>query len=139
MFNEARGAKERPIEEAHKANDPFRGFFDGVDLAATEDATRFGDLEIPRKSLPSEASQKLDRIDQLRAEMDIVKAETDEWRGRMDCLALEKEAAQAQLTLAEIQLRAEKERAEVQTKKIEELQSRLGSAVSDRESLAKEL
>nr|XP_033515631.1 protein maph-9-like [Nicotiana tomentosiformis] len=234
MFNEAQGAQERPIEGAHRSNDPFRIFFDGMDSAATEDTIGFGDLEIPRKSLPSEASgpssspklvdqfpalsanpdrkksivisfpedarvlsapvgasvlhhetflryrdelkqlkakvreltekrdafkllseeiewevknlraklevarkehadlveqvqQKPDRIDKLRAEMDIVKAETDEWRGRMDRLASEKE------------LRAAKERAEVQIKKVEELQSRLGSAVSDRESLAKEL
>ncbi|XP_070054338.1 uncharacterized protein [Nicotiana tomentosiformis] len=76
--------------------------------------------------------QKLDRIDQLRAEMDIVKAETDEWRGRMDRMASEKEAARAQLTSAKIQLREAKERAEVKTKKVEELQSRLGSVVSDR-------
>ncbi|XP_009613564.1 uncharacterized protein [Nicotiana tomentosiformis] len=57
----------------------------------------------------------------------------------MDCLASGKEAARAQLTLVEIQFRAAKERAEVQTKKVEELQSRLGSAISDRESLDKEL
>ncbi|XP_070040852.1 uncharacterized protein [Nicotiana tomentosiformis] len=62
--------------------------------------------------------QKLDRIDQLRAGMDIVKAETDEWRGKMDCLASKKEVVRAQLTSAEIQLRAAKERIEVQIKKL---------------------
>ncbi|XP_070057000.1 uncharacterized protein [Nicotiana tomentosiformis] len=94
---------------------------------------------LAHKPKESTVQQKLDRIDQLRAEMDIVKAGTDEWRGRMDRLASKKEASQAQLTSAEIQLREAKERADVKTKKGEELQSRLGSAVSDRESLAKEL
>nr|XP_016435262.1 PREDICTED: tropomyosin-like [Nicotiana tabacum] len=57
----------------------------------------------------------------------------------MDRLASKQKAARVQLTSAEIQLRAAKERAEVQTKKVEQLQSRLGSIVSDRENLAKEL
>nr|XP_033516192.1 uncharacterized protein LOC104112386 isoform X1 [Nicotiana tomentosiformis] len=57
----------------------------------------------------------------------------------MDCLASEKEVARAQLNSTEIQLRVEKERAEVQTKRVEELQLQLGSAASDRKSLAKEL
>ncbi|XP_070046158.1 uncharacterized protein [Nicotiana tomentosiformis] len=57
----------------------------------------------------------------------------------MDRLALEKETAWAQLTSAETQLRAAKERAKVQAKKVEELQSQLSAAVSDRENLAKEL
>nr|XP_016464851.1 PREDICTED: centrosomal protein of 164 kDa-like [Nicotiana tabacum] len=99
-------------------------------------------LEVARKEhadLVEQVQQKLDRIDQLRAKMDIVQAETNEWKGRINRLASEKEATRAQLTLAEIQLRAAKQRADVQTKKVEELQSRLGSAVLDRESLTKEL
>nr|XP_016478985.1 PREDICTED: uncharacterized protein LOC107800342 [Nicotiana tabacum] len=57
----------------------------------------------------------------------------------MDCLASVKEVARAQLNSTEIQLRAEKERAEVQTKRVEELQLQLGSTASDRKNLAKEL
>ncbi|XP_070054672.1 uncharacterized protein [Nicotiana tomentosiformis] len=68
-----------------------------------------------------QVQQKLNQIDQLRAEMDIVKAEADEWRGRMDRVASDKEDARAQLNSAEIQLRVAKERAEVQTKRVEEL------------------
>ncbi|XP_070044491.1 uncharacterized protein [Nicotiana tomentosiformis] len=83
--------------------------------------------------------QKLDRITQLRAEMDNIKAGTDEWRGKMDQLASKKEVVRLQLTSIEIQLRAAKERAEVQTKRVEELQSRFGSAVSDRDNLVEEL
>nr|XP_033511251.1 uncharacterized protein LOC117276034 [Nicotiana tomentosiformis] len=60
-----------------------------------------------------QVKQKVDQISQLRDEMDVVKAETDEWRGRMDRIASEKEVARAQLTSAEVQLRATKEKAEV--------------------------
>ncbi|XP_070046781.1 uncharacterized protein [Nicotiana tomentosiformis] len=86
-----------------------------------------------------QVQQKIEWIDQFRAKMDAVKVEAEEWRGRMDCLASEKETARAQLTSAEVQLRATKEKAEVQAQEIEELQSQLSSAVSDRETLPKEL
>ncbi|XP_070049861.1 uncharacterized protein [Nicotiana tomentosiformis] len=83
--------------------------------------------------------QKIDRVDHLRTEMNTVKAETDEWRGMMDRLALEKETARAQLALAEAQLQVAKEKVEVQAKKVEELQSQLSSAASEQEIMAKEL
>ncbi|XP_070039899.1 uncharacterized protein [Nicotiana tomentosiformis] len=76
--------------------------------------------------------KKINQIDQLRAEMDVVKVETDKWRGRMDRLASKKEATREQLTSAEVQLRATKEKVEVQAKKVEELKSRLSLAASDR-------
>ncbi|XP_070037297.1 uncharacterized protein [Nicotiana tomentosiformis] len=57
----------------------------------------------------------------------------------MDRLASVKEATRTQLNSAEIKLRAAKERTEVQTKRVEELQLQLGSAASDRKNLAKEL
>ncbi|XP_070054923.1 uncharacterized protein [Nicotiana tomentosiformis] len=71
--------------------------------------------------------------------MDAVKVEAEAWNKNMDRLASEKEAALAQLASAETQLRSLKEKALVQAKKIEEFQSRLGSATSDRERLAIEL
>nr|XP_016480411.1 PREDICTED: centrosome-associated protein CEP250-like [Nicotiana tabacum] len=83
--------------------------------------------------------KKLDQIDQLQAEVDAVKAEAEEWKRNMDCLASEKEAALAQLASAEAQLRAAKEMSLAQAKMIEELQSQLNSVVFDRESLDKEL
>ncbi|XP_070054562.1 uncharacterized protein [Nicotiana tomentosiformis] len=76
--------------------------------------------------------QKIDCIDQLRAEMDNVKAETDKWRGGMNHLASKRKTAQGQLTSAETQLREAKEKAEVQAKKVEELLSQLSTVVSDR-------
>ncbi|XP_070049559.1 uncharacterized protein [Nicotiana tomentosiformis] len=86
-----------------------------------------------------QVQQKIDRINQLRAELDIVKAEAEEWRRRMDRLALEKETARAQLTSVEVQLQAAKEKIGARAQKVEELQSQLSSVVSDRETLAKEL
>ena len=55
----------------------------------------------------------------------------------MDHLASAKGAARAQLTSVEVYLRAAKEKAEVQAKKVEELQSWLSSAASDRKVMAK--
>ncbi|XP_070055209.1 uncharacterized protein [Nicotiana tomentosiformis] len=86
-----------------------------------------------------QVQQKFDVITQLRVEVDAVKAEAEEWKKNMDHLALEKKAARTQLASAEIQLRSLKEKALVQAKKIEEFQSRLGSATSDQERLATEL
>ncbi|XP_070040629.1 COP1-interactive protein 1-like [Nicotiana tomentosiformis] len=83
--------------------------------------------------------QKIDQVAQLQFEKDTVKDKTDEWRSKMDRLASEKEVARVQLTSAEVHLRAAKERAEVQAKKVEELQSLLSSAASNRKIMAKEL
>nr|XP_016465642.1 PREDICTED: uncharacterized protein LOC107788473 [Nicotiana tabacum] len=57
MYNEAQTVKERPIEGTHGADNPFRGFFDSVDLTATEDITGLGDLVITMKSPSSEESE----------------------------------------------------------------------------------
>ncbi|XP_070034619.1 MAR-binding filament-like protein 1 [Nicotiana tomentosiformis] len=85
-----------------------------------------------------QVQQKIDQVDQLRAEMDAIKAEVEEWRGMMDCLASKKETARTQLTSEEVQLQAAKEKAKVWAQKVEELQSQLSSAVTNRETLAKE-
>nr|XP_016465711.1 PREDICTED: coiled-coil domain-containing protein 186-like [Nicotiana tabacum] len=100
------------------------------------------ELEVAQKEhadLVEQVQQKIDQINQLRAEMDAVKVEAEKWRGTMDCLTLEKETTQAQLTSAEVQLRATREKAEAWSQKIEELKSQLSSVVSDRETLSKEL
>ncbi|XP_070045043.1 uncharacterized protein [Nicotiana tomentosiformis] len=86
-----------------------------------------------------QAQKKPDHIKQLQAEVDIVKTEAEEWKKNMDRLASEKEAAHAQLSLADVQLRAAKENISVQDKNIEELQSQLNSGVSGQENLAKDL
>ncbi|XP_070032445.1 uncharacterized protein [Nicotiana tomentosiformis] len=63
--------------------------------------------------------QKINRIDQLRAEMDVIKVEAKEWKGKMDRLALENETAWAQLTSAEAQLRAMGEKFEARSQNVE--------------------
>ncbi|XP_009594091.1 uncharacterized protein [Nicotiana tomentosiformis] len=79
------------------------------------------------------------RIDQLRAEMDEVKAMAEEWKGKMDQLASETDTAREKLALTEVQLRVAREKAEAQTQKIEDLQSQLGSTVAEQDTLDKEL
>ncbi|XP_019236075.1 PREDICTED: uncharacterized protein LOC109216382 [Nicotiana attenuata] len=96
-------------------------------------------LEVVQKEHADLVQQKLDQIEQLRTEVYTAKAEAKEWKSNMDRLASEKETARAQLSLAEFHLRAVKERALVQAKKIEELQSQPNLAVYDRENLSKEL
>lgn len=46
--------------------------------------------------------QKIDQIRQLQVEVDAVKVEVEECKKNMDHLALEKETARAQLTLAKV-------------------------------------
>ncbi|XP_070032804.1 uncharacterized protein [Nicotiana tomentosiformis] len=86
-----------------------------------------------------QVQKKLDQIEQLQAEVDTVKAEAEEWKRNMDHLTSEKETFRVQLTLAEVQLRAAKEKALVKAKKVEGLQSHLSSVVSDQGNMAKEL
>ncbi|XP_070045122.1 uncharacterized protein [Nicotiana tomentosiformis] len=85
---------------------------------------------VANSSVP-QVQQKFDVIEQLREEVDTVKAEAEAWKKNMDRLASENEAARAQLASNETQFRSLKEKALVQANKIEEFQSRLGSATSD--------
>ncbi|XP_070055287.1 uncharacterized protein [Nicotiana tomentosiformis] len=86
-----------------------------------------------------QVQQKIDRVDQLRAQMDEVKAMAEEWKAKMDRLASEKETSQEKLALAESQLRSMKEKIEARSQKIKELKSQLSSVVADRETFTKEL
>ncbi|XP_019241073.1 PREDICTED: uncharacterized protein LOC109221071 [Nicotiana attenuata] len=86
-----------------------------------------------------QVQRKIDQIDQLRAEMDVIKVKAEECKGKMDHLVSEKESSRMQLASAEAQLRMTREKAEAQSRKAKELQPQLGSGVADREALAKEL
>ncbi|XP_070035964.1 uncharacterized protein [Nicotiana tomentosiformis] len=97
------------------------------------------DSELMANNSVPQVEQKFEVIRQLRAEVDVVKSEAEEWKKNMDRLPSEKETARTQLTSAEVQLRNLKEKTLVQAKNIEEFQSRLGSMTSDRERLASEL
>ncbi|XP_070031104.1 uncharacterized protein [Nicotiana tomentosiformis] len=56
MYNGALTVTERLNKEAHGADDPFRGFFVGMDSTATEDVTGLGDLEVQKKNPSSGTS-----------------------------------------------------------------------------------
>ncbi|XP_070049503.1 uncharacterized protein [Nicotiana tomentosiformis] len=83
--------------------------------------------------------KKLDQIEQLQVEVDLIKAEAGEWKKNMDRLASENETARAEFASAEVQLQAAKEKTSAQAKKLEELQSQLNLAIFGQENLAKEL
>ncbi|XP_070035710.1 uncharacterized protein [Nicotiana tomentosiformis] len=72
--------------------------------------------------------QKVERIELLRGEVDLVKADSDRWKENIDRLAAEKETTLAKLSLAEVQLRGIKEKSSAQAKRIEELETGLGEA-----------
>ncbi|XP_070050162.1 uncharacterized protein [Nicotiana tomentosiformis] len=84
-------------------------------------------------------TQRFEQIEELREQVDTIQAEAEEFKKNTDILATKKEAAQAQLESAESQLRAVKEKALVQVKKIEKPQSQLDLAISDKANLANEL
>ncbi|XP_070036894.1 uncharacterized protein [Nicotiana tomentosiformis] len=77
--------------------------------------------------LISQLQQKLEVIGKLCEEVDVIKAESLEWKEGMDRLAAEKEDARAQLLSAEGQLQGLKEKCLVQARKIEDLEARLAS------------
>ncbi|XP_070056827.1 interactor of constitutive active ROPs 3-like [Nicotiana tomentosiformis] len=97
------------------------------------------ELDMVSNGQNPQVQQKVDRVDQLRAEMDEVKAMVEESMGKLDRLALEKETAQEQLASAEAQLRVAREKAEARSQKIKDLQSQLGSAAAERDTLAQKL
>ncbi|XP_070049457.1 uncharacterized protein [Nicotiana tomentosiformis] len=83
--------------------------------------------------------QRLEQIGELQAQVDTIQAEAEEFKKNIDIFASKREAAQAQLESAETHIRATKEKASVQVKKIEELQSQLDLAISDKANLSNEL
>ncbi|XP_070008753.1 uncharacterized protein [Nicotiana sylvestris] len=83
--------------------------------------------------------QRLEQIGKFKSQVDTIQAEAEEFKKNMDILASKKEVVQAQQESAKTQLQAAKEKISVQVNKIEELQSLLDSAISDKENLAKEL
>ncbi|XP_070049444.1 uncharacterized protein [Nicotiana tomentosiformis] len=65
-----------------------------------------------------------------------MEADTLGWKESMDRFASEKEAARAQLSLVESQLRGMKDKSTTQAKKIEELEARLASELAKAKSEA---
>ncbi|XP_070035198.1 uncharacterized protein [Nicotiana tomentosiformis] len=84
----------------------------------------------------SKLQQKVQKIDQLREEVNMMKAETLGWKEGMDHFAAEKETALSQLSSVESQLRGMKEKNSIQAKQIEELEARLASELAKDKSEA---
>nr|XP_016465346.1 PREDICTED: myosin-11-like [Nicotiana tabacum] len=97
------------------------------------------ELDIVTNVHTPQVQQKVDKIYQLRAEMEEVKALAEECKGKMDRLASKKETAREQLALVEVQLRMAREKVEARAQRIKDLQSQLDSAITERDALGKEL
>ncbi|XP_070057744.1 uncharacterized protein [Nicotiana tomentosiformis] len=82
--------------------------------------------------------QKIDRIDQLRAEMNEVQAMADVGKGKIDQLDSEEETAQEQLASVEVQLRVTKEKADKQAQLNEKLRAQMNSALAELDALGSE-
>lgn len=70
----------------------------------------------------------MEKIELLRAKVDQVKTDCDQWKARMDRLAAEKEAALAKLSSAEALLQNLREKSSAQAKRVEELEAGLAEA-----------
>ncbi|XP_070055221.1 uncharacterized protein [Nicotiana tomentosiformis] len=84
----------------------------------------------------SRGSSSSTRIEQLREEVNMMKAETLGWKEGMDRFAAEKETALSKLSSAESQLRGMKEKISIQAKKKKELEARLASELAKAKSEA---
>ncbi|XP_070050984.1 uncharacterized protein [Nicotiana tomentosiformis] len=82
----------------------------------------------------SQLQQKIKMIGKLREEVDVIKTESLKWEEGMDRFVTEKEAARAQLSLAENQVQSIKEKSSVQVRRIEELEARLASELAKDDS-----
>ncbi|XP_070017476.1 uncharacterized protein [Nicotiana sylvestris] len=86
----------------------------------------------------SQVQQKIDRIDQLRAEINKVQAMSDRWKRKIDQLASEKETAQAQQASVEVQLMVLKDKANKRSRLNNELRAQLSSALAEQDALGNE-
>ncbi|XP_070057824.1 uncharacterized protein [Nicotiana tomentosiformis] len=86
----------------------------------------------------SQVQEKIDLIDQLRAEMNKLKASTETLRSRMDLLASEKEATKEELASIRYQLRVMKDKADKCSRLNDELRAQLSSPISKRDDLDRE-
>ncbi|XP_070033027.1 uncharacterized protein [Nicotiana tomentosiformis] len=83
--------------------------------------------------LSEQLQQKIKMIGKLREEVDVIKAQSLQWKKGMDHFSAEKETARAQLSSAETQLQRMKEKGLVQARRIEELEARLASVLAKAE------
>ncbi|XP_070054919.1 uncharacterized protein [Nicotiana tomentosiformis] len=124
LFNEAQQALNRALVLHHVT---FLRYWDELNQLEAE----VRGLTEKRNTYKLLSEQHEGEAKSLRAELEVARKEHTD--------LVEQENARAQLTSAETQLRAAKEKAEVQAKNVEEIQSQLSANVSDRENLAKEL
>ncbi|XP_070023169.1 uncharacterized protein [Nicotiana sylvestris] len=87
--------------------------------------------------LIKQVQQKAEKIEQLCEEAEMKEVETLGWKKNMDCLASEKDTAQAQLTSVECQLQIIREESLDRAKKIEELETRLVAELAKAAFVAK--
>ncbi|XP_070045433.1 uncharacterized protein [Nicotiana tomentosiformis] len=91
-----------------------------------------------RAELAKAHQDQTDLIEQLREEVDIIRAETKGWKDGMDRLAAEKETVRAQLLSTASQLQGMEEKSLVQARRLEELEARLASELAKAKSDAEE-
>ncbi|XP_016494023.1 uncharacterized protein LOC107813288 isoform X1 [Nicotiana tabacum] len=97
MYNGALTVMERLNKEAHGADDPFCGFFVGVDSTATEDVTGLGDLEVQKKnpssgtSRPSSSPKLINRFPAPSVDPDRVLSTPVGMASYLRCLVTEKD------------------------------------------------
>nr|XP_016491238.1 PREDICTED: myosin-11-like [Nicotiana tabacum] len=96
------------------------------------------ELVVVTNNTISQVQQKIDLIDQLRDEMNEVKAMVEWWKGRMDLLASEKETTNAELALVENQLRVVKDKADKWSQLNNDLRAQLNLVVAKRDALGRE-
>ncbi|XP_070034552.1 uncharacterized protein [Nicotiana tomentosiformis] len=73
-------------------------------------------------------------IGKLREEVDVIKAESLQWKEGIDRFATEKETARAQLSSVETQLQRMNKKGLVQTRRIEEIEAQLASVLAKAKS-----
>ncbi|XP_070019384.1 uncharacterized protein [Nicotiana sylvestris] len=115
-------------EHAEMAGQVFRVLHDSED-----------ELEIITNDPILQVRQRLEQIKDLQRQIDSIRAEAEKFKGCMDILASQKEAVQAELESTDSRFGAEREKTLAQATKIDELLSRLDSAISDKANLSNEL
>ncbi|XP_070040328.1 uncharacterized protein [Nicotiana tomentosiformis] len=88
--------------------------------------------------LKENVQEKVDLIDQLREELDDVKVTNEAWKGRMDLLASEKEAAKEEMASVKEQLWGAKDKVDKWSRLNDEFRAQLNSTITELDALGQE-
>ncbi|XP_070053982.1 uncharacterized protein [Nicotiana tomentosiformis] len=125
------------LKEQVWQKDMYKALSEKKDKVLRQHSVLQDDLERAQKEA-SKVQKKIDLIDQLRAEMNEVKAPAEELRSKMVVLASERDATKEDMAPTKDRLRVMRENTNKWSRLNEELKEQLNSVVTERDTISQE-